>query len=79
MAQGLRSAWHTLVLVVFLAMALVPRAGAAIFSPESFTLSNEMQVVVIPNHRAPIVIHMVWYKVGAAYLPAGKSGIAHLL
>jgi len=79
MAQGLRSAWHTLVLVVFLAMALVPRAGAVMFSPESFTLSNGMQVVVIPNHRAPIVIHMVWYKVGAADQPAGKSGIAHFL
>lgn len=79
MAQDLRSAWHTLVLVVLLAMALVPRAGAVMFSPESFTLSNGMQVVVVPNHRAPIVIHMVWYKVGAADQPAGKSGIAHFL
>ena len=79
MAQDLRSAWHTLVLVVLLAMASVPRAGAVMFSPESFTLSNGMQVVVVPNHRAPIVIHMVWYKVGAADQPAGKSGIAHFL
>ncbi|MGX8009719.1 M16 family metallopeptidase [Mesorhizobium sp. ORM8.1] len=38
-----------------------------------------MEVVVIPDHRAPIVTHMVWYKVGSADEPAGKSGIAHFL
>ncbi|MEE2760035.1 MAG: pitrilysin family protein [Pseudomonadota bacterium] len=53
-------------------------AGAAVFNPETFTLSNGMQVVVIPNHRAPVVTQMVWYKVGAADEPAGKSGIAHM-
>ena len=36
-----------------------------------------MEVVVIPDHRAPIVTHMVWYKVGSADEPPGKSGIAH--
>jgi len=44
-----------------------------------FTLSNGMQVVVVPDHRAPIVTHMVWYRVGAADDPPGKSGIAHFL
>ena len=43
----------------------------------NFLLSNGMEVVVIPDHRAPIVTHMVWYKVGSADEPAGKSGIAH--
>lgn len=43
----------------------------------SFNLENGMQVVVIPDHRAPIVTHMVWYKVGSADQPPGKSGIAH--
>ena len=38
-----------------------------------------MQVVVIVNRRAPIVTHMVWYRVGAADEPLGKSGIAHFL
>ena len=42
-----------------------------------FTLANGMQVVVIPDRRAPIVTHMVWYKVGSADEPPGKSGIAH--
>ncbi|TIX45031.1 MAG: insulinase family protein, partial [Mesorhizobium sp.] len=42
-----------------------------------FLLDNGMEVVVIPDHRAPIVTHMVWYKIGSADEPAGKSGIAH--
>lgn len=42
-----------------------------------FTLGNGMEVVVIPDHRAPIVTHMVWYKIGSADEPPGKSGIAH--
>ena len=45
----------------------------------NFKLGNGMEVVVIPDHRAPVVTHMVWYKVGAADEPQGKSGIAHFL
>ncbi len=70
-----------LVAVVFgLAVWVLPAAaGAGVFNPASFTLSNGLEVVVIPNHRAPIAIQMVWYRVGAADEPAGKSGIAHFL
>lgn len=46
--------------------------------PSTFELSNGMEVVVIPDHRAPVVTHMVWYKVGAVDEDPGKSGIAHL-
>ena len=52
---------------------------AAVFNPETFTLENGLQVVVVENARAPIVVQMVWYKVGAADEPPGKSGIAHFL
>ena len=44
-----------------------------------FTLSNGLEVVVIPDHRAPVVTHMLWYKVGSADETAGKSGLAHFL
>ncbi len=44
-----------------------------------FKLDNGMQVVVIPDHRAPVVQHMVWYKVGSSDEPRGTSGIAHFL
>lgn len=44
-----------------------------------FKLENGLDVVVIPDHRAPVVTHMVWYKVGAADELPGVSGIAHFL
>ena len=45
----------------------------------SFTLDNGLEVVVIPDHRAPVVTHMVWYEAGSADDPPGRSGIAHFL
>ncbi|WP_417743615.1 M16 family metallopeptidase [Salipiger sp.] len=44
-----------------------------------FTLDNGMEVVVIEDHRAPVVVHMVWYRAGSADETAGTSGIAHFL
>jgi len=44
-----------------------------------FMLDNGMQVVVVEDHRAPVVMHMVWYKAGSADEQAGTSGIAHFL
>ncbi len=67
------------ILTLFVAAAGPQMARASIFNPETFELDNGMQVVVIPNHRAPVVSHMVLYYVGAADEPVGKSGIAHFL
>jgi len=47
--------------------------------PDTFTLGNGMRVVVIPDHRTPVVTQMVWYKVGSADETPGKSGLAHFL
>src|SRR5690606_25250506 len=52
---------------------------AQVFNPTQFTLANGLQVVLIEDHRAPIVHHMIWYKVGAADEAPGISGIAHYL
>jgi zinc protease len=61
---------------LLLAMALAPLARA---EPKvsNFRLDNGMEVVVIEDHRAPVVTHMVWYRVGSADEPWGHSGIAH--
>ena len=56
-----------------------PMASAQQVPVTSYMLENGMEVVVIEDHRAPIVTHMVWYRVGAADEPVGKSGIAHFL
>lgn len=65
------------------ALLVVPVLAEEAVQPEAvaghFVLDNGLKVVVIPNHRAPIVTHMVWYKVGSADEPPGKSGIAHFL
>jgi zinc protease len=46
---------------------------------ESFLLDNGLQVVVLPDHRAPVVTQMVWYRAGSADEKPGVSGIAHFL
>jgi zinc protease len=47
--------------------------------PTTFTLGNRLQVLVIPDHRTPVVTEMIWYKVGSADETPGKSGLAHFL
>lgn len=44
-----------------------------------YSLDNGLQLVVIPDRRAPVVTHMVWYRAGSADDLPGKSGIAHFL
>lgn len=48
-------------------------------APATFTLGNGLRVVVIPDHRTPVVTQMIWYKVGSADETPGKSGLAHFL
>src|ERR1700681_202586 len=70
-----------------LPMLIVALAGAVICAARveaaptitDFKLDNGLEVVVIPDHRAPVVTHMIWYKVGAADETPGKSGLAHFL
>lgn len=42
-------------------------------------LDNGMRVLVKPDHRAPVVVSQVWYKVGSSYEPDGLTGISHVL
>ena len=81
MILGLLRARRSLPAVLALVLSAAAPALADVpgkeWSVSSFSLDNGMQVVVIPDHRAPIVTHMVWYKVGSADEPPGKSGIAH--
>jgi zinc protease len=81
---------HRLAVSLFLFAALLStftlsaggaRAQTTVTSerPASFTLGNGLQVVVIPDHRTPVVTQMIWYKVGSADETPGKSGLAHFL
>lgn len=68
-----------LVLVFLGAGYCAALAAAAEPSVSYFKLPNGLEVVVLPDHRAPVVTHMIWYKVGAADETPGKSGLAHFL
>src|ERR1700720_428231 len=79
---------HRFAVSVFAALAslLAFASGSALAQttvtaapPASFTLGNGLQVVVIPDHRTPVVTQMIWYKVGSADETPGKSGLAHFL
>ena len=66
-------------LVFALTMLWLPASASAAENITSYVLKNGMQVLVVEDHRAPVVTHMIWYRVGAADEEPGKSGIAHLL
>jgi len=42
-------------------------------------LDNGLEVVIVPDHRTPVVTHTIWYRVGSADETPGKSGLAHFL
>ncbi len=68
-------------LLAFTVSAPGVRAQTTVTSqpPATFTLGNGLKVVVIPDHRTPVVTQMIWYKVGSADETPGKSGLAHFL
>jgi len=47
--------------------------------PVSYTLDNGLQLVVKPDHRAPVVVSQIWYRLGASYEMTGKTGLSHVL
>jgi zinc protease len=67
------------IVAILIVASFTAGAEAAVFNPESFTLDNGLQVVVIPNKRVPVVSHTIYYKVGAMDEPPAKSGLAHFL
>ncbi len=65
---------------LFAVLAMIGFATAAKAADvTTFRLDNGMDVVVIEDHRAPAVVHMVWYRIGSADEPVGASGVAHFL
>ena len=60
-------------------LLLLPTTPAISETVSSFTLDNGMEIVVLEDHRAPVVVNMVWYRAGSADEPPRKTGIAHFL
>lgn len=68
-----------ILLVITIYLLAAGQVSAKLFKTTELTLENGMPVVVIENHKAPIIKHMVWYKIGAVDEIRGKGGVAHLL
>ncbi|MCK4608999.1 MAG: insulinase family protein [Gammaproteobacteria bacterium] len=62
-----------------LTLSLLTPAYANMSKVTEFTLPNGLKIIVKEDHRAPVVISELWYKVGASYEPDGISGISHAL
>ncbi len=69
---------HRAPLLAALALPLLA-APAAAQEVTTATLANGMEIVVIEDRRAPVAVHMVWYRTGSADEPVGRSGVAHFL
>ncbi|EIC31510.1 MULTISPECIES: M16 family metallopeptidase [Methylomicrobium] len=54
-------------------------AGAAEPKVSEHQLKNGLKVLVQEDHRSPVVVSQVWYKVGSSYEPGGITGISHML
>jgi zinc protease len=78
MLRGILPVWLCLFLVAGCAMTQ-PRAGEHDAEVSETVLDNGLKVLVKPDHRAPVVVSQIWYKVGSSYEPGGLTGISHVL
>ena len=67
---------HKLLIAALLSVASAAFAATPV---HEFTLANGLKVLVREDHRAPVVVSQIWYKVGSSYEPSGLTGISHLL
>ncbi|MCE5181251.1 MAG: insulinase family protein [Betaproteobacteria bacterium] len=68
---------NTLIGGLFLLAAILPLSALA--DAQEFKLANGMRVIVKEDHRAPVVVSQVWYRVGSMDEVNGKTGVAHAL
>lgn len=68
---------HTLALIMLLAPVLSAQADTVKVHEHKF--ANGLKLLVKEDHRSPVVVSQVWYKVGASYEPGGITGISHML
>ncbi len=62
-----------------LSVLSLPSLANSLPSISEYQLDNGMKVIVKQDHRAPVVVHQVWYKVGSTYETVGNTGLSHML
>ncbi|MPQ76618.1 pitrilysin family protein [Hydrogenovibrio sp. JE_KL2] len=68
--------WMFLGILAVTSFAAMAKSDAGIFE---YQLKNGLKVVIKPDHRAPVVVQQVWYRVGSNYEENGLTGISHML
>jgi zinc protease len=66
-------------LTMMLAFLPLLSVQAAPSNVQEKQLANGLKILVKPDHRAPVAVSQVWYKVGSSYEPGGITGISHML
>ncbi|WP_305909153.1 pitrilysin family protein [Methylomarinum sp. Ch1-1] len=65
------------IVITLLCLPLLAQAGDP--KVQEKVLTNGLKVLVKEDHRSPVVVSQVWYKVGSSYEPGGITGISHML
>jgi zinc protease len=68
-----------IVRIVIISIVCLSTTSFAASLVHEFKLDNGLLLIVKEDHRAPVVVNQVWYKVGASYEQSGKTGLSHLL
>ncbi len=66
-------------LFLFIGLSSATRAADSESPVHEFTLENGLKLLVKEDHRAPVVVSQIWYKVGASYEHNGITGVSHVL
>lgn len=69
----------TWITALLLSAFSLPSLATSLPSISEYQLDNGMKVIVKQDHRAPVVVHQVWYRVGSTYETVGKTGLSHML
>ena len=66
---------------LLLMVLCLPSLASASTAPATheFTLDNGLKLIVRGDHRAPVAVSQLWYKVGSSYETPGKTGLSHAL
>lgn len=68
---------YRMLAVLPLCLPLLVQGGEA--KVQERTLENGLKILVKEDHRSPVVVSQVWYKVGSSYEPGGITGASHML
>ena len=67
------------VLIIFLSVSALTSAATTTPATREYRLDNGLKIIVQEDHRAPVVVSQIWYKVGSSYESGGLTGISHVL